>query len=190
MANHFFERIDCGSPSGPVSAQYKPSAVAVANLIETYLNILIYLESADEHETEYIVSVVNSRSISSTDKQTIITGRVGQASFRSKLERLWHGQCSVTGATLLLNASHIKPWAVATDRERLDPFNGFLLSPVYDKAFDQGLISFEDTGSIRISTQLLPTIRQLAINPTARIARINPVSAPYLHYHHRHIFTP
>lgn len=172
------------------SSQYKPSATAIASLIETYLNILIYLESADEGEAEYIVSVINSRSILSTEKQAIITGRVGQASFRSKLERLWQGKCSVTGATLLLNASHIKPWAVATDKERLDPFNGFLLSPVYDKAFDQGLISFGDGGEIQVSTQLLPSIRQLAINPNARISRINPVSAPYLQYHRQHIFKP
>lgn len=170
--------------------QYKPSSQAIANLIETYLNILVYLESADESEAEYMMSVINSRTIASTDKQTIITGRIGQASFRSKLERLWNGQCAVTGATELLNASHIKPWAEASDRERLDPFNGFLLSPVYDKAFDQGLITFEDTGAIRISSRLVASIKQLAINPAAKIARISPVSAAYLQYHREQVFKP
>jgi hypothetical protein len=168
--------------------QYKPSSRAIANLIETYLNILIFFESAEESEAEYIVSIINSRSIPSTDKQAIITGRVGQASFRSKLERLWEGRCAVTGATALLNASHIKPWAAANDRERLDPFNGLLLSPVYDRAFDQGLITFEDTGCIRIAASLLSSLKQLAISPTAVIARLNPVSVPYLEYHREHVY--
>jgi hypothetical protein len=170
--------------------QYKPSANAIGNLIEIYLNILIYLDQAGDQESEYIVSLVNSRAIASTDKQTIISGRVGQASFRSKLERLWQGKCSVTGATVLLNASHIKPWAVATDRERLDPFNGFLLSPVYDKAFDQGLITFADDGSILISTALAPSVKQLCINPGARIKGINPVAYPYLEYHRANVYKP
>ena len=55
---------------------------------------------------------------------------------------------------MLLNASHIKPWAVCSDQERLDTFNGFLLSPTYDKAFDNGYISFNDEGIILLSTEI------------------------------------
>jgi hypothetical protein len=170
--------------------QYKPSSQAIANLIETYLNILIYLEDADEAEGEYILSVVNSRVIASTEKQEILSTRVGQASFRAKLDRIWGNSCAVTGAGVLLSASHIKPWAISSDRERLDPFNGFLLSPVYDRAFDQGLITFDDHGRIQISSQLAPHVRQLSINPSALIRRLNPVSQPYLQFHRENIFRP
>ena len=97
--------------------QFKTSEPAIRRLIDTYLNILVYLEGANEAESEYVLSVVNSRDISATDKQIEITGRVGQASFRNKLERLWRGKCSVTGATHLLNASHIKPWAHSAQQQ-------------------------------------------------------------------------
>lgn len=42
----------------------------------------------------------------------------------------------------LLIASHIKPWAVCNEKEKTDPKNGFILSPLYDKLFDQGYITF------------------------------------------------
>ena len=42
----------------------------------------------------------------------------------------------------LLRASHIKPWAdCGTDAERLDVFNGLLLAPHLDAAFDAGFIT-------------------------------------------------
>jgi len=42
----------------------------------------------------------------------------------------------------LLIASHIKPWAFSDNKERLDLKNVFVLSPLFDKLFDRGLISF------------------------------------------------
>ncbi|MDC0682621.1 HNH endonuclease signature motif containing protein [Sorangium atrum] len=42
----------------------------------------------------------------------------------------------------LLRASHIKPWAdCETDAERLDVYNGILLAPHLDAAFDRGFIT-------------------------------------------------
>ena len=170
--------------------QYKSSEPAISRLVDTYLNILIYLEASDELESEYIMSVINSRTIASTDKFKTITGRVGQASFRDKLEKLWGGRCSVSAATVLLNASHIKPWDVATDAERLDPFNGLLLSPTYDKAFDRGLITFEDSGRMLISSKLVSNLRPLGISPNACIKSINALCYPYLEYHRQIVFQP
>jgi len=57
---------------------------------------------------------------------------------------LWEGRCAVTGLAVpeLLRASHIKPWAdCETDAERLDVYNGFLLAPHLDAAFDLGFIT-------------------------------------------------
>lgn len=168
--------------------EYASSQAAIRRLIDQYLDILVYLESADETEAAYILSVVNSKQVTSTEKQQIIAGRVGQGTFRARLERLWSGRCSVTGSSSLLNASHIKPWATSNDAERLDPFNGFLLSPVYDKAFDQGLITFEDSGAIRISSRLLPDARALSLSNSARIKSVHPLSRPYLEYHRTYVY--
>jgi predicted restriction endonuclease len=62
----------------------------------------------------------------------------------------------MTGITerALLRASHIKPWADCADSERLDVHNGLLLSALWDAAFDRGLVSFADDGSVLASPLL------------------------------------
>jgi predicted restriction endonuclease len=62
----------------------------------------------------------------------------------------------MTGITerALLRASHIKPWADCTDAERLDVYNGLLLSALWDAAFDRGLVSFADDGLVLASPRL------------------------------------
>jgi hypothetical protein len=54
----------------------------------------------------------------------------------------------------LLRASHIVPWADCTDAQRLDVHNGLLLSALWDAAFDRGLISFADDGTVLVSPRL------------------------------------
>ena len=51
-------------------------------------------------------------------------------------------------------ASHIVPWRLSTDEERLDVDNGILLSPLYDALFDKHLISFKDDGKILIANSI------------------------------------
>jgi putative restriction endonuclease len=82
----------------------------------------------------------------------LIKARIGQGAFRAKLIVLW-GSCAVTGYKdlNLLVASHIKPWSVSSNSERLDVYNGLLLVPNLDKAFDSGFISFKESGEIMIS---------------------------------------
>ena len=41
----------------------------------------------------------------------------------------------------LLRASHIKPWAIAEPRERVDACNGVATCPLHDAAFDEGHIT-------------------------------------------------
>lgn len=83
----------------------------------------------------------------------LVDARCGQGQYRKSLIELWQG-CSVTGATniSMLKASHILPWSKCrNDQERLDKFNGFLLSPNLDTAFDRHFISFDNEGKILIS---------------------------------------
>lgn len=76
----------------------------------------------------------------------------------------------------LLRASHIKPWAeCATDAERLDVYNGLLLSAHLDAAFDAHLISFADDGRIVISEALPREDRdRLHIHPGLALRSIAP----------------
>jgi putative restriction endonuclease len=69
---------------------------------------------------------------------------------------IWKGRCAVTGTNVaaLLRASHIKPWRVSDNGERLDPENGLLLVANLDAAFDARLVSFRDEGTILSSPNL------------------------------------
>jgi putative restriction endonuclease len=68
----------------------------------------------------------------------------------------WGARCPITGITdpTLLRASHIVPWAECGDEHRLDVHNGLLLSALWDAAFDTGLVSFADDGTVLASPEL------------------------------------
>jgi putative restriction endonuclease len=81
--------------------------------------------------------------------------RIGQDKFRTEL--LKHLKvCPITGIDekMILSAGHIKPWALSTNLERLDIYNGFIFSPTIDKLFDKGLITFENNKELIISRSL------------------------------------
>lgn len=92
-----------------------------------------------------------------TEIERLTVERVGQSLFRQALLDYWNGCCPLTGITdpALLRASHIVPWAECeSDDLRLDVHNGLLLSALWDAAFDAGLISFADDGSVLRSPNL------------------------------------
>ena len=81
--------------------------------------------------------------------------RVNQSVFRQVVLANYGGKCALTGIDIsdLLVASHIIPWADNV-HERLNPQNGICLSNMYDKAFDRGLISFLNDGTVIFSQRL------------------------------------
>ena len=109
------------------------------------------------------IDIAIDKSVSDTERESIIKSRVGQGVFRDKLIKKYNGKCLITGLTInkCLIASHIKPWAVCNNEERLSEENGLLLSATYDRLFDSGLISFQDTGKIVISTFIDKANRQI-----------------------------
>jgi len=134
-----------------------------------------------------IAEIVSSGIISNTEKSTLIKARIGQGQFRQDLIDLWGG-CSVTGynnAAMLL-ASHVKPWAESTNKERLDKYNGLLLLPNIDRAFDKGLVTFSGTGTIVISA-LLSKPLEIGINPSMSV-NLNEQQELYMRYHRQKVF--
>jgi hypothetical protein len=111
-----------------------------------------------------------------TEAERLRVERVGQDVFRAALMEYWNGRCPLTGITdhALLRASHIVPWAECeTDELRLDVHNGLLLSALWDAAFDSGLISFADDGTVLRSPQLTPAAADmLRINSVAPLAAL------------------
>lgn len=88
-----------------------------------------------------------------TSKYRFQNTRVGQDWYRAQLLKIWEHKCAVTGFSnpKILVASHIKPWSLCTEEEKLDENNGILLSPSLDALFDKYLISFKDSGEIIIN---------------------------------------
>ena len=90
----------------------------------------------------------------------------------------------------LLRASHIKPWAeCANDSERLNVYNGFLLSANLDALFDSGLISFDNTGKIIISKTIPESeYKIIGINKDTRLRWIDEKHFPFLAWHRERVF--
>ncbi len=122
-----------------------------------------------------------------TEVERLVRQRIGQQSFRSAMLDYWGGACAVTGIAIpeVLRASHAKPWAECTsDAERLDVFNGFLLSANLDALFDRFLISFDEQGGMLISPSISPKdLERLAVSSQQSMRWLSPEHFPYLQYH-------
>ena len=145
------------------------------------------LKSDIDELEECLVSETNSAK--RTEIETLIKARQGQGRFRQKLLKLYP-ICPLTDLDIqsLLIASHIKPWSVCNNNERLDPFNGLMLAPHIDALFDSGLITFETDGTIKISPKIdLENQKRLGISPDMKL-KIEPESQKYFEYHRNHVF--
>ena len=118
--------------------------------------------------------------------------RKGQSRYREQLLE----QCRFCPFTMvsddrLLIASHIKPWAVCSDDEKLDPYNGYMLTPLYDKLFDKGFITFTETRHVILSEFLSPlTWRQLKLKSNMYLPSLpmDDRRAAYLQFHQQSVF--
>ena len=101
-----------------------------------------------------------------TEAERLVVQRVGQDIFRDALLEYWGGRCPLTGISdrALLRASHIVRWADCdNDAQRLDVYNGLLLSALWDAAFDAGLVSFSGTGEVLVHPRMSQGDRQVLL---------------------------
>lgn len=125
-----------------------------------------------------------------TERKGLVTSRVGQGAYRKRIIHRWEYKCAVTGFDKLpvLIASHILPWAKANDNQRLDVYNGILLSPTYDALFDRHLISFENNGRIILSDTIeREAFLKIGVNGNERISNFSNGNFEYLDHHRNQI---
>lgn len=129
-----------------------------------------------------IDSILDDDDLSKTEKINLVKSRIGQGIFRQKVLSYWK-TCAVTSFkdSSLLLASHIKPWRVSNNSERLNPFNGLLLTPNLDRTFDSGLITFQTDGRIKLSQRLTES-EKLGITPNMRIS-LSPQHELFMQFH-------
>jgi hypothetical protein len=135
-----------------------------------------------------IKNIRDDTTIELTEKIELIKARKGQGTFRQKLLRYWKDCCAVTGYKKpeMLFASHIKPWSVSSNAERLDPFNGLLLTPNLNQAFDRGFITFDEDGVLAVSP-LLTEPETLGIASGMRVV-LQPQHRPFMAHHRKHVY--
>jgi len=127
-----------------------------------------------------------------TETERWVVQRVGQDIFRDRLLEYWQGKCPLTGITdhALLRASYIKPWKDCdTDNDRLDCYNGLLLSSLWDAAFDAGLVSFDDCGWVIFSSQISDKARTTLGEPITNLG-LNAKHKAFMAWHRDKVYTP
>ena len=127
-----------------------------------------------------------------TEAERLVVRRIGQDVFRRGLFEYWDGRCPMTGLDVpeLLRASHIKPWAdCETDAERLDVFNGLLLAPHLDAAFDAGFITISADGTVLVSDALPAGARaSLGLDRRLRVLGLHRGHERHLPWHRSRVF--
>lgn len=171
---------------------------SVYGLGEGYWGLISMKDPHEENKNNPIIkrqidNIKNHTDIADTQKNMIIKARVGQGVFRDRIiEKYKH--CIITGIddTRLLVASHIKPWRSSNNYERLDAENGLLLSPLYDRLFDIGLITFDESMNMLISSQLSKDNRQRMrlddIHVNTKDIKISSAFITNMKYHRDKIF--
>jgi len=133
----------------------------------------------------------------STEVQRTIRARRVQRFFRDALIANYGGCCAISNIDIpsLLNASHIIPWSDNIPR-RADPTNGVLLCAIYDRAYDRGLMTFDDQYRVVLADRLRDTAApamlqrmfgELEGHPL-RIPDRAPPDPDALRYHREHVF--
>lgn len=125
-------------------------------------------------------------------KSEISRAREGQGKYREQLLE----QCRFCPFTMvaderLLIASHIKPWAASDENEKVDPYNGYILTPLYDKLFDRGFITFTENRHMILSEFISPyTWKQLGLknNTFIKALPMDDKRIEYLGFHHEAVF--
>ena len=134
-------------------------------------------------------------------KEQIVRVRIGQQFFREAVLTAYNRRCCVTGIAhdALLVASHIKPWKDSDPKtERANPRNGLCLSPLYDKAFDAGLMTIDDKYQINFSSLILRSTNEEAAAKFFHCYQGKELTLPdrftpeqhFFDHHRNHIFIP
>lgn len=169
---------------GPAEREVAPlKAAALINADESpSIDPLVWAAA-----TADIDAGLQGRVVTATTRTALIEARIGQGRYREDLLKIWQRRCAVTGCGIekALIASHVVPWRENKNPETcLDPYNGLLLTASIDRLFDQGLISFDDTGRLLRCDALRGTdLLTLGIAADAKLRALSPKHLPYLAAH-------
>ena len=116
-----------------------------------------------------------------------------QVFFKDCLFNEFKHSCCICNASLpqMLIASHIKPFRDCGYLiEAMDANNGLLLCRNHDYLFDQGYVSFDDSGKIMITSELLDEASTYQLDPHFQLdqSHLSESRKLFLNYHRNHIY--
>lgn len=176
-----------GLPVGAVAARAVPDVPALHRLLRRAYQLARTLPNELLHAFEQQTAALPR----ATEAERLVIQRVGQDLFRAGLMEYWEGRCAISRLAVpeLLRASHIKPWAdCATDAERLDVFNGLLLAPHLDAAFDRGFITLDVEGSVVVAALSAESRIVLGLDGPMKRTELATCHHRYLAWHREHVF--
>lgn len=153
------------------------------NVIHDLPTVESSISRLNEWEDTIEQSIESNTDISNTEREKLIKSRRGQGKFRTDLLSIEHS-CRVTGVSnpTHLIASHTKPWRDSDNEERLDPENGFMLTPTIDHLFDRGFISFENNGEMVVSKVAhIESMKKMGV-PIGSVINVGGFSEGQKHY--------
>jgi putative restriction endonuclease len=109
------------------------------------------------------------------EKAMLIQARRGQGLFRQRVQAI-ESACRVkhTTDTRFLVASHMKPWRLSNNSEKLGGNNGLLLALHVDRLFDVGWISFSNNGAILCANTAIKNLMiQWGLDPESNVGGFN-----------------
>ena len=129
-------------------------------------------------------------SLSTTEKEAVCKQRIGQGLFKDLLLEKYSCKCALCDIATkrMLIGSHIKEWADSNDTEKLDENNGLLLCAHHDALFDKHLISFNDDGTLIVSSTLDATEQRNLRLSDIPILSITNEMKPYLAHHRSKLY--
>lgn len=112
-------------------------------------------------EAAEVLAPTQSEAFAGETQPVWVQRRLRQGFFRGMVLSNFEQKCALSGLAQpsLLVASHIVGWAQRA-QDRLNPHNGLALSALYDRAFDQHWLSFDEDFRVLLSPQLKKTAEQ------------------------------
>jgi len=135
-------------------------------------------------QVQYITKYGKSNSFVQTNQ------RLGQTNYKKELLQQF-GECPFTHIhdERLLVASHIQPFASCCQSQKFDVENGLLLSPLYDRLFDRGFITFDQRGQLKKTIWLSPDEwNKIPLDYQIQDLHLTTKRKQYLQFHETHVF--
>ncbi|HEX2889749.1 HNH endonuclease signature motif containing protein [Vineibacter terrae] len=181
-----------GSPLDPNGAEKDTSVHPVGEaLAERLVALCADADPMSEAIGEAMAEAISVGDLPEETKNDLIEARLGFGRLNESVLALWNGGCCATGTVhdVLVRTCAIKPWARATNEERLDSHNALPLLTTWHIAFITGLIAFADDGALLLSADLpAEEARKAGIDPGFRLAVKGERQVAYLAWHRANVF--